>query len=507
MGGKATSWYFLRYWVDGPHLRIRVRDADEVVVDALAAELRDAVRRLPGAAVQLSPEAYYPSFGEAAAGSGWVEHGSVVLAPYEPEVARYGGPEAIGFAEEFFVESALVARAVMDGASSPAARFSIALDLLFVAAEAVGWDPRTAVIQYRRYFFGWDFSAEVTPVASAPLLDRARTILATAPETWRNRRDIALIAADDSSPSLYSRWAESIGRYRRCVAEAVGSEQVDVDRIVWSQLHMFHNRLGISVSDERVLVWLASLCLLPAPEGDGLDRADRVYLEASKFTAPPGAGVASIRERPGSDLVRLPSFRSISTPFGTALDSRRSRRSGYAATLDVDQVSTVFGSTVSRRGDGRRTYPTPGGVGAISMMVDVVGVEGIADGSYRYLPDEHALQPSGTVVNRSDLQRASPYLALVETDSRIDLRAAQLVVILVADLSALEPTYGRQSLKLAWLEAGHASQALVMTASALGLGALPVTGFADDELNAGLHLDGVARFAAQLVVIGGIARP
>lgn len=56
--GKATSWFFIRYWEGGPHLRLRLADADDATLDQAIRTIRDFLSGLP-AVEQLDPDEFY----------------------------------------------------------------------------------------------------------------------------------------------------------------------------------------------------------------------------------------------------------------------------------------------------------------------------------------------------------------------------------------------------------------------------------------------------------------
>ena len=62
--------------------------------------------------------------------------------------------------------------------------------------------------------------------------------------------------------------------------------------------------------------------------------------------------------------------------------------------------------------------------------------------------------------------------------------------------------YGQRAYRFALLEAGHIAQNLLLASEGLGLGALPVGGFFDDEINDLLGLDGCSEFVIYLVLAG-----
>jgi SagB-type dehydrogenase family enzyme len=62
--------------------------------------------------------------------------------------------------------------------------------------------------------------------------------------------------------------------------------------------------------------------------------------------------------------------------------------------------------------------------------------------------------------------------------------------------------YGERGYRFMLLKAGHIAQNLLLTAAALELGALPVGGFIDDEMDRLLGIDGLNEVSLYLVAIG-----
>lgn len=94
-GRSATGWFFLRYSEDGHQVRVRVRPAGgDGNRDAVVAALTGVGRELRAEGIV----------------------SRVVMDDYVPEVARYGGAEGLGLAEELFeADSDQVARLVTAG--------------------------------------------------------------------------------------------------------------------------------------------------------------------------------------------------------------------------------------------------------------------------------------------------------------------------------------------------------------------------------------------------------
>jgi SagB-type dehydrogenase family enzyme len=103
------------------------------------------------------------------------------------------------------------------------------------------------------------------------------------------------------------------------------------------------------------------------------------------------------------------------------------------------------------------------------------------DGIFHYDPVVH-----GIALVRSGDHREDLYNAALMMDS---VRRAPLTIVLAAAYSRTESRYGPQRApRYVHLEAGHAAQAILLQAVALGLGAVPLGAFLDDEVGEVLGL-------------------
>ncbi|MGW5875056.1 thiopeptide-type bacteriocin biosynthesis protein [Nocardiopsis terrae] len=530
--GHAEDWFYLRYWDGGPHLRARFLNADAAAVAGFAERMRALAERTSASALALDSDAYYADLPEADP-ERWYADGAVLEAVYEPETERYGGPRALEVCEDFFAVSTRIALAVLRSAPEPHQRQVVAADLTALAFGVLGFDDVEAVRQARGYYATWDYSAEVSRGGSRARAEAER-LFHSAPSRWLQRRPRVerLVAGEGSSTHhLWDRGLrEAVGRLREIGAEEGLAN--GLDRIVWSLLHMTHNRLGLDIDDERRVVWLLSLCYPRwEPPGDyfepGVGAPDRVYAEAGKYLPDTIGGahlprpVPAERVRPeaaGAPLVALPEPVPLTAPLGGALAERASWHGDYGSRLGLDELSALLGhgAGVSHSraggfgGDGRsghrvppRTHPSPGAAYATQVWVVARHVRGLEPGTYRYRAEEHRLLRADgpTAVDR--LVELSPFLR-AEADGHPGAVAGTVgaLVLLVGDLGRLREGYGQRALRLLFQECGHVAQNLSLCAAALGLRSLVVSGFADDAANALLHLDGVDRTVLTLLPVG-----
>lgn len=128
------------------------------------------------------------------------------------------------------------------------------------------------------------------------------------------------------------------------------------------------------------------------------------------------------------------------------------------------ETTTAF----SYRNDLDRT-PQKSGM-HVSLYVCLHGVEGIADGAYRYDADLHALQPIRPGDHRLWLQQAMSM-------DNVNLFQVPLCFHVAGDRDFLLKELGYRGYRILQMEAGMLVQRLLLAAGAIGLGGHPLLGF------------------------------
>jgi SagB-type dehydrogenase family enzyme len=195
-----------------------------------------------------------------------------------------------------------------------------------------------------------------------------------------------------------------------------------------------------------------------------------VFLFACGGQTPPAESPPPIEEKPLLDPRLLGEISLEET-----LVERRSIRAYVDRPLSWEEISQLLwaaqGITDPR---GFRTAPSAGALFPLEMYLIV------PEGWYRYRPKGHLLERLGD----HDLREAI-WAAGLEQDF---LREAPAVFVITAVVSRTEVKYGSRAERYVHLEAGHAAQNLLLQATALGLGAVPVGAFHDDQLRRTLEL-------------------
>jgi SagB-type dehydrogenase family enzyme len=200
----------------------------------------------------------------------------------------------------------------------------------------------------------------------------------------------------------------------------------------------------------------------------------------------------------GGDDILLPepSHEQDTRSLVGALHKRRSMRSYARQPLMIDEVARlVWAAQGLTDPAGLRTAPSAGALYPLEVFVVAGAVEGLAAGIYRYSPARHTLSRA----SQGDPRRA---LAVAAFDQDC-VAQAPAIVALAAVYARTTEKYGERGRRYVHMEAGHAAQNVCLQAVALGLGAVVVGAFDDDEVR---HVLGAARREVPVCLLA-VGRP
>lgn len=171
----------------------------------------------------------------------------------------------------------------------------------------------------------------------------------------------------------------------------------------------------------------------------------------------------------------------------SALRRRRSVRRFSARPLTLADVGQLLwaGQGVTDAGSRRRTVPTAGGCGWLSLAAFAGEVEALEPGGYGYEPARHELRRGVQGDQRSSIEAHT-------LDGFPWLHEAPLILVIAGAIAPAAAAFADQSpvgargARYVQIEAGHAAQSIALQATALGLGTVFVGGFDDDGLRSTL---------------------
>ncbi|GAA3653877.1 lantibiotic dehydratase C-terminal domain-containing protein [Streptomyces fenghuangensis] len=274
--GRLLRHFYLRHWERGPHVRLRMQvpaEHEDDVRDEAERRITAYLERHPG------PDDTDPDrLREALRRLSELEHGdasddrlrtpeppnTVRWIDYRPELAKYGGPEGVEIAEDVFHAGSLLAGQVLRLVHTDRARLGIALQMLLLAARALGFGPDERAVFLRTYHERW--AAYVTD----------KRLLAAWDAQYRLQRETytALVADLDAGEpigkGLGERWERTIGDALERLRPLVASGRVwpaETDRsappavalaaLVSQYLHTTNNRMNVRPQGECFVAYLA----------------------------------------------------------------------------------------------------------------------------------------------------------------------------------------------------------------------------------------------------------
>lgn len=302
--GLIQRYFFIRYWQEGPHIRLRLLPSSAELADEVRTFAESAVNAFltrrpalfsvdPDQVNDYHKDMFVAEYGEQAwdeqygeAGMPLRENNSFAYIPYEPEYDRYGGPSGVRLAEWHFEQSSdlvlrLVAemnvhvRTVMFGLS---AQVGLILSHSFrPTAGSLAW-----FLQHYHEFWSTTYPSprgDLTPEwdklydkSAESLVQRIAAILEAMRPDGQQRLADFLQSWAAHCAELRDRVVDLSERgeliFRSPDVPGVRVPVTDPDLalgiLLSAYLHMTNNRLGVSVHDEAYLAYMMRRAVLDA---------------------------------------------------------------------------------------------------------------------------------------------------------------------------------------------------------------------------------------------------
>jgi thiopeptide-type bacteriocin biosynthesis protein len=270
--GLSRGSFFLRYWEGGAHVRLRVLPAEGAAgaVGDRIARAADAYFAAHPSTAAMSAEQYAVMAADLARHEGMADFArvmhptdSVVFIPYRPEHDRYGYGVSLAAVERHFATSSRIALDLLAAGPTADQRSTVAFSFTVLAwlCIDVPSGARTAPPPTPEPAGGPAVVAAVSVSELAERFARQReTLLGIA------RRLLAVAGEEPpTAPVTTLEWLRSVRAVRDVVAAEIAAGRFvapdGVRRVVDLCAHLFCNRLGVSVVEERYLRGLAGLTL------------------------------------------------------------------------------------------------------------------------------------------------------------------------------------------------------------------------------------------------------
>ncbi len=181
-----------------------------------------------------------------------------------------------------------------------------------------------------------------------------------------------------------------------------------------------------------------------------------------------GGAAAGVRALPAPE-------RDGGMGLDSVLERRRSVRAFTSRALDDAELGQLlWAGQGTTSPSGYRTAPSAGALFPLTLLV------ADASGLWRYDPSAHSL----VLISARDCRARIAEAAL----GQAPLYQAAVIIAVIGRPAVTASRYGGRAERFVTLEAGHAAQNILLEATALGLGAVPVGGYEDARVAAALAL-------------------
>ena len=165
------------------------------------------------------------------------------------------------------------------------------------------------------------------------------------------------------------------------------------------------------------------------------------------------------------------------------LSKRRSIRDYKNEEISFEDFSQLLWSLqgITDRLNGLRTAPSAGALYPLEIYAVVGNVKGLKAGVYKYFPFSHSIKKVLDGDKRKDLANSA-----LGQESIIE---GAVSFVITAVYSRTTKKYSQRGERYVIMEVGHAAQNLLLQATALDLGAVPIGAFYDNKVKSVLKLN------------------
>jgi len=282
-----ANYFFVRYWEQGPHIRLRLlpaqADAAPTLLQTVSSRVEEFLARRPSIfkfpSMYMSDnfkELFIEEYGEPAL---YKKYGPKGLIPfernntirqvdYEPEFDRYGGTLGTSIAEQYFEASSAITLQVLAGQNGHDFRVVLGQAFRFFAYVCMtffeGEDRASFAAAYQRQWA--QFGGKKSPSTLSDFqykYGRQRAFLEDAMQSCAS-----VMAGTETPRPVEAAWIAALQRLKASLEGAVANGDIAVPAergglagyvryLLPSYVHMHNNRMGLAISDEVYLAYLA----------------------------------------------------------------------------------------------------------------------------------------------------------------------------------------------------------------------------------------------------------
>ncbi|MFK3937449.1 lantibiotic dehydratase C-terminal domain-containing protein [Alkalihalobacillus sp. NPDC078783] len=224
------KYFFIRYWLGGPHVRLRFKCKEEDYTKIKQRFQQSITLFLKENVVNLIDYNHFYDKTmmekEGISEVYWGTHGFVSEMDYKPEYERYGGKHLIEKSESVFCESSVLANRLNHLERSK--RMIVSLDLMYYSFQLGGFDPSA----YSNYASLW--------------VEYKRDGIYFSGESYFKKRLEQLVNSRMNIANVYQPYFSSLQQ----------NEIINEYELLISHVHMTNNRIGVTPDIEYAIAQL-----------------------------------------------------------------------------------------------------------------------------------------------------------------------------------------------------------------------------------------------------------
>ncbi|WP_371069503.1 thiopeptide-type bacteriocin biosynthesis protein [Sediminibacillus sp. JSM 1682029] len=252
--GEIEKWFFLRYWEGGPHIRMRYFSSRRFSEEYLFTDLRMYIANHPSP-FTLTKQTYYENHkfdGEPIPMEQleWYEEGEIIEKDYFPEYERYGGETLMPLTEELFTASSEFAATCIQASLDK--HYFLRLMLVLAVMEDIAVTCKEEGLFgvpvsefYENCFRSWQHLYDLHDLEYANDIKEG---------VKKNEASLKGIYKKIRGWEHYQQFNKSILNGMTKVFQHTESHQ-RLRSILYSHLHMFNNRVGITPEYECAIYY------------------------------------------------------------------------------------------------------------------------------------------------------------------------------------------------------------------------------------------------------------
>lgn len=290
--GIAQSYFFVRYWEQGPHIRLRFKGDPKALNEVLQPNLIEHFNTYfeTNPSIRTDPE--YPE--NFPLKHKWLSNNSIHFKSYFPEFDRYGGSSGMVLAEEQFqLSSATVLDyfSTQQDANAYHEILGAAIRLHLGFVYSIGLSVKEAIAFFEMIFENWlpaAFEIFETNTPEKIIVEKMKETISLFSKSFEEQKEDLipfhknlwedLKSGEKFDDDVFNNWIKENRRLSLTLSEAaesgklsprsdlyVMSEELsrklsENNQLLWhifaDYVHMTNNRLGISNQDEAYLAYL-----------------------------------------------------------------------------------------------------------------------------------------------------------------------------------------------------------------------------------------------------------